>query len=381
MSNPRIVIIAESYLPGIRGGGPVRSLQSLIHHCRNQYDFYLLCPDRDFGDTAPYPGVKTNTWLSQDGHKIMYVKRSNISLRALWRLLDSLHPDSLYINVLFSIRMGIIPMGLSRVLFRNTRTVVAPRGCLDPGALDIKHRKKNAFLFLLKLSRLPRHVVWHATNPAEAKYIQSLFGPVECLVAANLTIEPPDVSRDPVVKSSGHIKLLFLSRISKKKNLPFLLSLLPKLSGVIELTVAGPIEDPALWRKAERIIAAFPSNIVVSYIGMISHDDVPSVIHNHHVLVLPTLGENFGHVIAESLRAGRGVIVSDTTPWRNLADWGAGWDIALDDVESWCAVLQSVCNMDQNAFQIMCDQARMAYEGMYDDGAAVSASQRLFGNP
>ena len=44
---------------------------------------------------------------------------------------------------------------------------------------------------------------------------------------------------------------------------------------------------------------------------------------------LPTLGENFGHVIAESP-----VLISDQTPWRNLKNHGVGWDLPLNDPDS-----------------------------------------------
>ena len=39
---------------------------------------------------------------------------------------------------------------------------------------------------------------------------------------------------------------------------------------------------------------------------------------NNDFLILPTKGENFGHVIAESLSASLPVIISQNTPWRNL---------------------------------------------------------------
>ena len=47
-------------------------------------------------------------------------------------------------------------------------------------------------------------------------------------------------------------------------------------------------------------------------------------------MILPTLGENFGHVIVEAWTAGCPVLVSDRTPWRQLASHGVGWDVALD---------------------------------------------------
>src|SRR5690606_33897506 len=42
---------------------------------------------------------------------------------------------------------------------------------------------------------------------------------------------------------------------------------------------------------------------------------------------LPTLGDNLGHVIAESISAGTRVLISTNPPWRNLNRQGQGWDI------------------------------------------------------
>jgi glycosyltransferase involved in cell wall biosynthesis len=44
----------------------------------------------------------------------------------------------------------------------------------------------------------------------------------------------------------------------------------------------------------------------------------------------PTRGENYGHVIAESLSVGTPVLISDQTPWRELSSDGLGWDLPLE---------------------------------------------------
>jgi glycosyltransferase involved in cell wall biosynthesis len=48
------------------------------------------------------------------------------------------------------------------------------------------------------------------------------------------------------------------------------------------------------------------------------------------MLALPSRGENFGHIVPEAWAAGCPVLVSDRTPWRNLAQQGVGWDLPLE---------------------------------------------------
>lgn len=52
-------------------------------------------------------------------------------------------------------------------------------------------------------------------------------------------------------KESGSLHLVFLSRISEKKNLLFLLRVLAHNSELsVQLDIYGPIEDKAYWKNA-----------------------------------------------------------------------------------------------------------------------------------
>ncbi len=67
--------------------------------------------------------------------------------------------------------------------------------------------------------------------------------------------------------------------------------------------------------------------------GPLPPDRVAEALRANHLLFLPTRSENFGHVILEALAAGCPVLLSDRTPWRNLARAGVGWDLPLDRPE------------------------------------------------
>ncbi|MNR20481.1 Glycosyl transferases group 1 [compost metagenome] len=60
---------------------------------------------------------------------------------------------------------------------------------------------------------------------------------------------------------------------------------------------------------------------------------VVQTLARYDLFFLPTLGENFGHVIAEALGCGLPVLISDNTPWGNLTENQLGWGLPLRNVD------------------------------------------------
>jgi glycosyltransferase involved in cell wall biosynthesis len=151
-------------------------------------------------------------------------------------------------------------------------------------------------------------------------------------------------------KTTGAIRLVFLSRIARKKNLHVAIDLLRTLQGSIEFSIYGPVIDEAYWRECRALIADMPSNVTVTYCGPIAHDLVGAALSEHHCFLFPTASENFGHAIVEAFVAGCPVITSDQTPWRGLSDRGVGCDLGLDDRGPWRRALQAYVDMDAAAY-------------------------------
>ena len=120
------------------------------------------------------------------------------------------------------------------------------------------------------------------------------------------------------------------------KNLHFLLELLRDIRGQVQLNLFGPVaeSDVAYWARCKALLAQLPANIMVEYQGSLDHSAVPQALREHHFFVLPTRGENFCHAAVESFVNGTPVILSDETPWINLSEVHAGFDISLNDRES-----------------------------------------------
>jgi glycosyltransferase involved in cell wall biosynthesis len=98
----------------------------------------------------------------------------------------------------------------------------------------------------------------------------------------------------------------------------------------VEFDIWGTIEDEEYWRSCQASLERLPAHVRVEYKGPAKHNQIPDVLPSYDLMFLPSLGENYGHVIAESLVAGTPVLISDRTPWRNLAEHGVGWDLPIE---------------------------------------------------
>ena len=129
------------------------------------------------------------------------------------------------------------------------------------------------------------------------------------------------------------------------------------VKATIVLTIAGPAEDKVYWETCKQQIEQLPFNIQCNYIGPQANEQLYHLLLQNHLFILPTTGENFGHVIIEALLAGRPVLISDQTPWLNLTEKHAGWHLPLDNIASFATVIEAVASYNQEAFDTIARNA------------------------
>lgn len=382
-----ILTFTGGYLPGYKGGGPIRSIASLVDILGDEFHFKIITLDRDLGSKTPYTTVISNKWQRVGKADVFYVSPKNLAINYLRHLINSVHYDTLYFNSFFSPRFTILPMLLRRLgLISAPNVIIAPRGEFSPGALKIKSAKKRFYITMAKKIGLYRDVLWQASSLYEEQHIRDVFSEVwisvasvPIVVASDLTsLKQDGINVTTNTKEAGTLKIIFLSRITHKKNLDGALRMLHNLKGAITFSIYGPREDHAYSVECDKIVSALPANIKADFKGEIAHDKVPALFANNHLFFFPTHGENFGHVIIEALIAGCPVLLSDQTPWRDLEKAGVGWDLPLSEQDRFTAVLQKCVDMGNDEWELLSKRAREYGIKTSADDTVVQQNRALF---
>lgn len=371
MSKPVVVVMYEYFFPGYKAGGPIQSLVNMITALQDRYEFKVVTTAYDLNETVPYNNVKVNQWnevrliAGSDAVSVWYAAPGKIPVSSMKQILTQARPDIIFINGLFT-QWFAQPLWLYKLKrVKNVRIVVSPRGMLQPGALQVKPFKKKVYLGLFKLAGMFRNIHWHATSADEKTDIRRIIGEKATVaVAANIPRRPVPAIMYPE-KTPGELRLVYLSIITEKKNLLLLLQLLQQQTQQISLSIYGPVKEEAYWQLCEQAIRQLPANITVNYGGNIEPDRVQQTLQQYHAFISLTKGENFGHALYESLSVGRPVITSYFTPWNELQQKQAGFNVDIHDSHSVSAALGEMLAMDKEKLGKQCEGAYQLAKDYY----------------
>lgn len=340
-SRPIILCFVAYYLPGYRSGGPVRTIANFVDHLGDEFDIRIVTRDRDALDTEPYSSVEIDAWNTVGKAQVFYASGKTVNLRGIVKLMRETPHDVLYLNSFFAFGFTTLPLLARRLGWApKTPCVIAPRGEFSQGAIALKARKKRLYMGVTQMVGLYADLHWQASSEFEVSDVQRELGGAAgaISVAPNLppAIEPSalgNASYKP--RADGPLRLVFLSRISPMKNLDFLSRVLAKVTACVKLAIYGPKEDASYWQQCQHLLAQLPENISVSVHDQVNHERVRSVFAEYDLFAFPSRGENFGHVILESLSAGTPVLLSDQTPW--LPNLNNGLEVLELDDDLWFA--------------------------------------------
>lgn len=374
-SNLKVLTFAGFYLPGYKGGGPIKTIKNLFDRAGDEITFKLITSDRDLGDTTPYTSVTCGAWNTVGNASVFYVQPGKTGYAQIAQQLRTKDYDVVYLNSFFSPRFSFFPLLLAKAL--RQKVVLGPRGEFSEGALSLKSAKKRVFINVFKLLGLHRGTVFQASSDYEAEDIRRALGPnVDIHVAEDIGAQ--EFADHLTPRTRDPLKSVFISRISPKKNLLAALEMLKNVQKPLVYDVYGPIEDHDYWRECEKIIAALPPHIQVQHKGMLNPDEVVKTLEKYDVFFFPTKGENYGHVIAEALCAGLPILIADTTPWRNLQDLGIGWDLPLNNPEAFGAALDEFANMRAEDHMHMRQNVLTWAKNKFSQRDAIEANIALF---
>lgn len=335
----RVLVFSMYYLPGFKGGGPIKTIKNLFDQVGKVIDFRLITSDRDLNDTSSYNSVCCGQWNQVGNALVFYIQTGIYGFLKITKILIGHEYDVIYLNSFFSIKFSLFPLCIGKIL--NRKIVLGPRGEFSSGALKIKSFRKKLFIFFYKIFNLHKKVVFQASSEFEAKDIRMVFGDVADIFIAE-DIGALEFAGNIQPRTHHKLNAVFISRISPKKNLLEALKILKGLTAPLEYHIYGPIEDDSYWLQCKSAIAELPSYVEVKYMGLLVPSEVISTLSNYDVFFFPTAGENYGHVIAEAMCAGLPLVISDTTPWHDLQQYGIGWDLSLLSPASFSAALDEL---------------------------------------
>lgn len=208
-----------------------------------------------------------------------------------------------------------------KTLLTGKKLVRMPHGCTDPEKLNYHWHKKRwvapieRWLFRRAerlIATCEDEVGWIKAFESKVKRIDvvpllsSSDGSVSCLMS-HVNSEPTEPTK---------LKLLYVGRLHPLKGVEFLLEALPS---DCRLVIIG--KDEGEGKKLHKIVQR--RGLDVEFKGVVSEAEKEAAYKWCDALVLPTLSENFGLVIAEALERGKRVVTTDGAPaWGDGNDYG-----------------------------------------------------------
>ena len=282
------VLLIGPFPPLYSYGGPTKSIQGLYNVLNTKsIQCSVLSPSREL-----------------KGNKIIIEEIDN----------KILFSNNFYIDILKSLKNNKImwfnsffEFKLIWLLFLNSflqfNLIVSPRGQLSHNAIYTS-KPLFKFIFIKFVSFFNKSIYFHSTSKEESKEIKKYFRNARIKEISNIS------SNEFFNNSCVNKKFIFYSRIHKKKGLDILLSTIQKYNIKIELDIYGFIEDKDYWKKCEKYINDIKG---VNYMGSLDDGDITKLNNKYSFFILPTLNENFGHVIIELLSIGCIPILSKNT--------------------------------------------------------------------
>lgn len=340
---PKILILIGRYLPGYKDGGPIRTISNMIELNHDSIDFYIVTKDRDRSAKQSYPNIKLNEFQKVNHANVLYYSgRFKINY-----IKDNLNEyDAVYICGPYD-WYAIRTVNYLKRKDSDVRVYIASMGTFSVGAIKIKGLKKRLFFRVTKIIGLFNNIEWIVSSESEAKDLINVYSNAKYFVVIN----PPSSMNCKIKPIDGeNVKknIVFISRITRKKNLSFAIDILEKISHDIIFDIYGPIEDKNYWNECKNKLKKLPKNISWEYKGVVNPVDLCKCLSGYHVFLFPTKGENFGHVIYEAMSSGCIPVISDQTLWLDKEIKRIGCVCNLSSLNDFVSNLNSILNLNDD---------------------------------
>ncbi len=219
------------------------------------------------------------------------------------------------------------------LLFNKKRLIIIPRGAFVPRFPDFEFVKKPLLKLLLwKVfikNRFKKAGCWVATSDFELNRFLVLGANKK-----NNFIIPDSYNQNrfkcSVTELHNEFKfkdyILFVGRISKEKNLLFIIELMNELvkNGFKKkMILVGPISDRKYFNKIQGSISKYSLKNFVIFREAKTDDELQKYYFNAYCVLLPSFVESFGLVILEAIEFSKMIFVSNNVPLKFISpDYG-----------------------------------------------------------
>lgn len=387
MTGVDFYIMAPTYYPAHKTGGPVPGIRGVVHSLQG-HRVRLLTPDRDLDDAAPFSAPYCGT-ITLDNARVTYLAPLGWSSLPAWTsgLREMRASDVVYFNSVMHKTFTVLPMLLLALLGFPGRVAISPRGELASSALGLGGSwQKRVWVQAMTLLGLARrigscrrdNVVWLASSEHERADILAAF-PRAFVVISPERLRELDSSDARAVRPSrsAGLRVVSVGRVAPGKGTLDLVLALAHVRVPVTLDLVGHPEDPAYVERVHEAADALPPSIEVHWHGGVAPEQVRQLLDQSHLMVSLTHGENFGHAIGEALRRGSPVLLSDQTPWSFVAEQGAGLVLREADCRLPVRVAEAIDaieGLSDEAWSAMSEQARLlGTKGLVVEGSTTLA--------
>ncbi len=324
------ILIIGPFPPAYSYGGPTRSIEGIYNALRlsNDLSCKVISPAKNLdGSNLEIETIDKNIKYTNNSYKEIL---NNIS-----------QTDLIWFNSFFEFKLVFLVL-LSKIF--NFKLIISPRGQLADSAINTSNHSLKK-IFIKFISVFKSKINFHSTGDYESEDIISKIKTSKITYLSNL------FSLNFCSNSQTKSKYIFYSRIHKKKGLYYLLKILDEEKINLDLDIYGYIEDIEYWEKCKKIINKL---INVNYMGSIENGDIKVLKNKYSFFILPTLNENYGHVIIELLSLGIiPIISSSTTPFDSILNKKIGLNFNLNSRNELVDILTKTNQIDLDSLSHM----------------------------
>lgn len=216
------------------------------------------------------------------------------------------------------------------------------QGFLDPWILARSKGKKRVAGWLFEVANFNHAGLWRACSEKEARQIRDYGIKAPIVTLPNGVYLPPERGADEVARLVGRFpkrrpkRVIFLSRIHKKKGLDLLLPAWAGLPGELtadwEIALFGP-DEGGYQATMEALARELGLEDVVSFHGSVSGEDKEAALRSGDLFVLPSYSEGFPMAVLEAASYGLPVVQTDECNFPELTAASGAWE-ATPTIES-----------------------------------------------